>query len=271
MNHMFRLMLGVLLLAAPPATAQTDYSIGAQDVLTITVYDQDDLSGKFTVDADGTLTFPLIGRVKAGGLTLRTLEEDLRKKLADGYLRNPQVSVSMEQYRSQRIFVMGEVRSPGAYQLTGDMTIIEAIARAGSTTPQAADGMMIVRPKEGSKADGPVLATDDHSEVIRVNLREIQEGALSKNVQLLDGDTLVVQKARSVYVFGQVRAPGAYPVDKDTTVLQAMSLAGGVTDRGSTGRIKIVRTVDGKKKEIKVKLTDIVEPGDTIIVAERFF
>ena len=270
MNLMFRLMLGAFLLAVAPAAAQTDYTIGAQDVLTITVYDQADLSGKFTVDADGTLTFPLIGRVKAGGLTLRDLEEDLRKKLADGYLRNPQVSVSMEQYRSQRIFVMGEVRSPGAYQLTGDMTIIEAIARAGSTTPQAADEVMIVRPREGA-VDGPVLAADDDSEVIRINLREIQEGALSKNVALLDGDTLVVQKARSVYVFGQVRAPGAYPVDKDTTVLQALSLAGGVTDRGSTGRIKIVRTVDGKKKEIKVKLTDIVEPGDTVIVAERFF
>jgi polysaccharide export outer membrane protein len=271
MNHIFRLMLGALLLATAPAAAQTDYTIGAQDVLTITVYNQEDLSGKFTVDADGTLTFPLIGRVKAGGLTLRGLEEDLRKRLADGYLRTPQVSVSMEQYRSQRIFVMGEVRSPGAYQLTGDMTIIEAIARAGSTTPQAADEVMIVRPREGKAADGPILATDDHSEVIRINLREIQEGALSKNVQLLDGDTLVVQKARSVYVFGQVRAPGAYPVDKDTTVLQALSLAGGVTDRGSTGRIKIVRTVDGKKKELKVKLTDIVEPGDTVIVAERFF
>jgi polysaccharide export outer membrane protein len=107
--------------------------------------------------------------------------------------------------------------------------------------------------------------------VIRVNLREIQEGALSKNVQLRDGDTLVVPKARSVYVFGQVKTPGAYPVDKDTTVLQALSLAGGVSDRGSTGRIKIVRTIEGKKKEIKVKLTDTVEPGDTIIVAERFF
>ena len=74
-----------------------------------------------------------------------------------------------------------------------------------------------------------------------------------------------------MYVFGQVKSPGAYPVDKDTTVLQALSLSGGVTDRGSTGRIKIVRTVDGKKKELKVKLTDMVEPGDTIIVAERFF
>jgi polysaccharide biosynthesis/export protein len=268
-----RLFLHVLcgLLFLPlGASAQTDYSIGAHDVLTITVYDQADLSGKFTVDPDGTLTFPLLGRVKAGGLTLRGLEEELRKRLADGYLRTPQVSVSMETYRSQQIFVMGEVRAPGAYQLAGDMTIIEAIARAGSTTPQAADEVMIVRPKAGQKT-GPVLQTDEDSTVIRVNLRDIQEGALSKNVQLRDGDTLVVQKARSVYVFGQVKSPGAYAVDKETTLLQALSLAGGVTDRGSTGRIKIIRTIDGKKKEIKAKLTDVVDPGDTVIVGERFF
>lgn len=269
MTAYLRAIAGVFLLTAG-LSAQSDYIIGAQDVLTITVYDQADLSGKFTVDPDGTLTFPLIGRVKAGGLTLRGLEEDLKKRLADGYLRHPQVSVSMDTYRSQQIFVMGEVRAPGAYQLTGDMTIIEAIARAGSTTAQAADEVMIVRPKDG-KAAGPSLSVEDEADVIRVNLREIQEGALSKNVALRDGDTLVVQKARSVYVFGQVKTPGAYAVDKDTTVLQALSLAGGVTDRGSTGRIKIVRTVDGKKKEVKAKLTDIVEPGDTIIVAERFF
>jgi len=268
--HMIRMALAVVLVLSAGLSAQTDYIIGAQDVVTITVYDQADLSGKFTVDPDGSLTFPLLGRVTAKGLTMRGLEEELRKRLSDGYLRNPQVSVSMEQYRSQQIFVMGEVRAPGAYQLTGELSIIEALARAGSVTASAADEVLIVRPRDGKKS-GPVLAIDDDATVIRVNLREIQEGALSKNVALVDGDTLVVQKARSVYVFGQVRAPGAYSVDKDTTVLQALSLAGGVTDRGSTGRIKIVRTVDGKKKEIKVKLTDLVEPGDTLIVAERFF
>jgi len=269
MTVISRLIFGVLLLTVGVA-AQTDYAIGVQDVITITVYDQADLTGKFTVDADGSLTFPLLGRIKAAGLTLRNLEDDLKKRLADGYIRNPQVSAAVETFRSQRIFVMGEVRSPGAYQLSGEMSVIEAIARAGSTTPQAADEAMIVRPKEG-KTGGPVLPTDSDSTIIRLNLREIQEGALSKNIQLRDGDTLVVQKARSVYVFGQVKSPGAYAFDKDTTVLQALSLAGGVTDRGSTGRIKIVRAVDGKKREIKVKLTDIVEPGDTIIVAERFF
>jgi polysaccharide export outer membrane protein len=100
----------------------TDYVVGPQDVLMITSYDQADLSGKFTLEADGTFTFPLIGRVKAGGLTLRALEASLKKRLVDeGFFRNPQITVSVETYKSQKIFVVGEVRAPGAYPLSGDM------------------------------------------------------------------------------------------------------------------------------------------------------
>src|SRR5260370_6603293 len=86
------------------AQSSADYVIGPQDVLTIQVFDQADLGGKYTVEADGTFTFPLIGRVKAGGMTLRNFETDLKRKLADGYFKNPQVSVAVEQYRSQRRF-----------------------------------------------------------------------------------------------------------------------------------------------------------------------
>jgi polysaccharide export outer membrane protein len=236
------------------------------------VYDQADMSGKFKVETDGSLTFPLIGRVTAGGLTLRGLEEDLTKRLADGYLRNPQVSVAIDEYRSQRIFVMGEVRAPGTYQLTGDMTIIEALSRAGGTTNDAAEEILVVRPSPDSDRSAPVNPDQDPDvTVIRVNIRQLQAGSLSQNVTLTDGDTVVAPKALAVYVFGQVRNPGAYGIAKGTTVLQALSLAGGVTERGSTGRIKVVRAVEGKKKEFKVRLTDIVEPGDTLIVAERFF
>src|SRR5438128_232614 len=113
------------------AAAQvTDYLVGAPDTLTITVWNQPNLSGKFSVEADGTFTFPLIGRISAGGLTLRAIESELRRRLGEGFLKNPQVSVSVETYRSQQIFIVGEVRSPGAYPLTGNMTLIEALARA---------------------------------------------------------------------------------------------------------------------------------------------
>ena len=99
--------------------APTNYVIGPQDVLTIAVFDQEDLGGKFPVDSDGTFTFPLIGRVKAGGLTLRELEAELKKQLKNGFFKDPQLSVGVEQYRSQKIHVVGEVRNPGTYPLTG--------------------------------------------------------------------------------------------------------------------------------------------------------
>ncbi len=252
---------------------QADYLVGPQDVLSITVWDQNDLSGKFTVETDGSFTFPLIGRVQAGGLTLRQVETELKKRLADGYFKNPQLTVSIETYRSQRVFITGEVRTPGTYTLTGDMSLIEALSRAGSTTQFAGAEVVIVRSNEGKTASGPLLPNQSEGATsIRVDLKELQSGGLSQNVPLKDGDTIFVPAAETVYVFGQVKNPGAYPLrTKNTTVLQALSLAGGVTDRGSTGRIKIVRIVNGKKNEIKVELTDLVQPGDTIMVPERYF
>lgn len=253
------------------AQSTSDYLIGPQDVLTIQVYDQADLGGKYSVEADGTFSFPLIGRVKAGGQTLRAFEQNLKSKLADGYFRNPQVTVAIEQYRSQRVFVMGEVRQPGPVPLTGGMTLIEALARAGSTTSTASGEVAIVRTSQGD-VRGPVLPDQNSgSEVFRASIKELEGGALSQNLELRDGDTVFVPRAETIYVFGQVRAPGAYGVQANMTVLQALSLAGGVTEHGATGRIRVVRSEDGAKKEIKVKLTDLVRPGDTVIVPERFF
>ncbi len=260
---------------APPtagATPVTDYVVGPQDMLTITSYDQADLTGKFTVEADGTFTYPLVGRVRAGGLTLRQVEAQVKKQLMDGgFFRNPQITVAIEQYKSQKIFVVGEVRLPGSYPLSGNMTLVEAIARAGSTLPSASGEAVIVH--AGESASGPTLPVkDDAPNVVRVNLRELEQGAFSQNAMLRDGDTIFVPRAESVYVFGQVKNPGAYSLQqKNTSVLQALSLAGGVTDRGTTSRIKIIRIVNGEKREIKVKLTDVVLPGDTIVVPERFF
>jgi polysaccharide export outer membrane protein len=264
---------GALALAVSvPASAQSgaDYLIGAQDVLTIQVFDQADLGGKYTVETDGTFSFPLIGRVKAAGMTLRAFEGELKAKLADGYFRNPQVTVAVEQYRSQRVFVMGEVRAPGPVPLTGGMTLIEALSRAGSTQPTASGEVAVVRAPQGAK--GPLMPNQESgTEVFRASIRALESGSLSQNIELRDGDTIFVPRAETAYVFGQVKNPGGYALQKDTTVLQALSLAGGVTENGAMNRVRIVRIVAGNKKELKVNLTDIVKPGDTIIVPERYF
>ncbi|HTK29885.1 MAG TPA: polysaccharide biosynthesis/export family protein [Vicinamibacterales bacterium] len=266
MKHACLVFILLTALAAPIG-AQTDYTIGPQDVVTVTVFGEPDLSNKYTVEQDGTFTFPLIGRVKAGGLTLRSLERDLKQRLADGYLKNPQVNVSIETYRSQRILVLGEVRSPAEYQLTGDMTLLAALARAGGPTPAASHEAVVVRAPHAN-ADGKPAG---EPEIIRIDLVELQAGKMALNIPLIDGDTVTIPKAQSVFVTGQVKTPGAFPVDPGTTVLQVLSVAGGLTERGADSRIKILRTVKGKKVEIKAKLTDVVLPGDTIVVPEKYF
>ncbi|MBM3779684.1 MAG: hypothetical protein FJW23_15835 [Acidimicrobiia bacterium] len=268
-------ILGLLVLVAGAAHAAPRqagaYVVGPQDVLTISVFDQPNLGGKYTVEADGTFSFPLIRQVHVAGLTLREVETLLQGKLADGFFKNPQVSVTVEQYRSQRVFIVGQVRDPGTYALTGDMTLIEALARAGSVTDSASGELLILRPKTGT-ASGPVTSDQDESaDVIRIDLMALQTGQLSQNALLRDGDTIFVPRAELVYVFGQVRSPGSFTLQKGMTVLQALSLAGGLTDRGAANRIRIVRTRDGLKSEVKADMDDPVQPDDTIIVPERFF
>jgi polysaccharide export outer membrane protein len=262
----------IALTSSPRIAAQTpaaDYVIGPQDVLAIAVFDQTELSGRYTVETNGSFSFPLVGRVTAAGLTLRQFEKELTARLADGFFKNPQVTVGIEQYRSQRVFVMGEVRQPGPVALTGGMTLIEALARAGSTLTTASGELSIVRSKN---ANGPVLPDQEgDAVVVRVSIKDLESGTTSKNVELFDGDTIFVPRAETLYVFGQVRNPGAYAIQKETTVLQALSLAGGVTDNGAIGRVRIARIVADQKREFKVKLTDLVEAGDTLIVPERFF
>ena len=278
----------LVLMSRQSAEAQTDYRIGPQDVLSIQVLGEPELTNKFTVEQDGTFTFPYIGRVKAAGLTLREFEQALIKALSPEYLKNPQVTVSFETYRSQKILVMGEVHTPGEYLLNGDTTLLAALARAGSTTLTAGHEALIIRPRR--RADGSadagggvdVPTNDDSgtnteldpsgSEIIRVDLSELSAGNLSRNITLMDGDTVNIPKAQLVFVSGFVKAPGGYPVERnDTTVLQMLTLAGGLTDRGRSSGIQIQRTVKGKKVDINVKPTDIVQPGDLIIVKAKFF
>lgn len=255
----------------PTPGPEQDYIVGAQDLLTISVFEEPQLSGRFRVDNDGTFTFPFIGRVQAAGQTLRAIEDRLTKALAAGYLKNPQVNVEVDQYKSQSVFVIGEVRLPGKYPLAGNMSLIEALAQAGSMTSTASNEVLIVHPKE-RRTTGPIMPDDTSgADVVRVNIRDLQSGKLAHNVEIKDGDTIFVPKAETFFITGQVRNPGSYVMERGVTVLQAISLAGGLTERGSNRRIKIVRIVNGKKLELTVKLSDAVLPGDTIVVPQRFF
>ncbi len=266
----------VFLLIAAPAVAQTlppsqrlDYVVGAQDVLKVSVFDEPQLSGTFRVDIDGSFTYPFVGRVKAVGQTLRTIESELARMLGQGYVRSPQVSIEVEQYRSRSFFVVGEVRTPGRYPLTPEMTLIEALAQAGSTTPTAGSELIILHAAEPRAAEHGEQAAAPANRTTRVNLADLQSGRLANNLILREGDTIFVAKAERFFVTGHVRNPGAFTWERGITVLQAVSLAGGLSDRGSSRGIKVIRIVAGEKKEIGVQLTDVLEAGDTLVVRQR--
>ena len=135
--------------------AGTDYIVGPQDVLNVRIYGEDKLSGKIRIDNDGSFPFEYLGRVKAEGMTTAQIETYLAKALGDGYLRNPQVSVEVIEYRSQSVFVTGEVRSPNKYMLPGNSTLMDVLTLAGSVTPNAGNWVQITHARQGAEVLGP--------------------------------------------------------------------------------------------------------------------
>ncbi len=254
---------------AAPASG-TAYAIGPDDLLTITVFGEQDLTNKYRVDTDGRVTFPLVGRVPASGLTIREFQDQLTARLAAGYIKNPQVRVEVEQYKSQSVFVIGEVRAPGKITMTGSMSLIEALALAGSPTSAASSELIVVHPKKPSPARA-ITMPDENAETTKINIRDLQVGKAGQDVVLRDGDTIFVPKAQTFYITGQVKNPGSYVLEPGMTVLQAISVAGGLGDRGSDRGIKIERILNGKRVVVEVKLTDIVLANDTIQIRARFF
>jgi polysaccharide export outer membrane protein len=267
MSILFSLLL--LLQAHNPAPT-AEYIVGPQDRLAITVFDEPTLTKTVTVDSEGSFDFPLVGRVVAGGRSVRQITADLKKRLGppDGFLVNPQVSIEVDTYRSQVVYVNGQVRVPGAVPLKGAMTIMDVLSQAGSPTPEAGPYVEIYRKPAGQSSPGAV--DPSKTPPLRVAIEDLRSGR-AQQILLSDGDTVNVPKAQTFIVNGFVRAPNTYVLEGEVTVQKAIAMAGGVTERGAQSRTKIQRMVDGILVEIKVKMTDLVLPNDTVIVPQRFF
>ncbi len=264
MNRKILIALVIFLTASVARqTMARDYIIGAGDLLNITVYDQPDLASQVRVSGEGNIAIPLAGEVKVAGLTVRGAEKRLTSLLADGYLKNPQVSVLVAEYRSRKVTVLGEVKNPGLYELTGDVSLIEMLSKAGGLTEKAGDTLIITR-----KAP----AAEGHGTGISVNIKKLMEnGDAASNLFLRDGDSIFVTTSGFVYVTGEVQRPGAYKVEKDTTVIKAITLAGGLTGKAAPGRTTLIRKAEGKEKKMRVDMGDSVQPDDVISVPESFF
>ena len=258
--------------APSPATqANVSYVIGAGDVLGIKVFDEPALTDLFTVDSEGVITYPHVGRVDVTGKTVRDVEVLLTKLLSPAYVRHPQVSVSIAKYRSRSIFILGEVRTPGQYSIEGQVTLLEVIAKAGSLTPTAGTEIIVQRYKDGLPTVlTPALPGDDRAaELMRVSVDDLRDGRITANLLLQDGDTLYVPAAAKFYVTGFVKSPGSFVLVPNMTVRQALAVAGGLTERGSTRGIKIIRRVGDKEVEVGARMSDLVKPNDTIRIRQR--
>jgi polysaccharide biosynthesis/export protein len=270
------LVAGLALSVWMPAGAWSqEYVIGPRDVLGIAVWGQPDLSRDYLVDADGFAPFPLIGRIKAAGRSPNELAAHLTEVLGKDYLVNPQVVVTVKEFLSQKVQVLGAAERPGVYYLTGPTTLLDLLSKAGGFASAAGKEVLLVR------NDG---AADSAGTVLRLSLDKIQAGDSSENARVQSQDIIIVSKAQaySYFVFGEVKKPGAYKFDKDTNILEGITVAGGFTDKAAPGRTRVIRSTPQGQKVIEVDMNDIIRRGreakgvmlqesDVVVVPESFF
>jgi len=248
-----------------------EYTIGAGDVLFINVWGHEDLAKEVVVSEKGIFSFPLIGEVEAAGLNVKDLEVKLVRLLSDGYVINPYVTVRVKGFKSRKVYMLGQVRSPGTYSLDKETSLIEIISRAGGVTDGAGWIIEVVRPSK-KVPDKPITPDEAKKEdIIRVDVEGLLGGRPEDNIRIEGGDTIFVPKAAYYFIFGEVKSPGSYKLRRETTVLKAVILAGGFTEKASKRRIKIRRKKGEETIQVRVKLDDPVLPQDTIIVPESFF
>ena len=253
--------------------SESEYTIGPEDILEIQVWDNGDLNRTVEVSQEGTFTFLLIGKVHADGLSIFELEDLIEKRLADGYILEPQVTVSVNKYQSQKVFLLGEVKNPGSYILKRKTHILELISEAGGFTDMAGRTIKIVRSKSPKQRRGPVLPTGgEENEIITLDLGKFKDDNMYDTFFVASGDHVYVNPVTRIFVSGEVGEPGEFKWEKGLTVRQAISLAGGPTKMAALKRTRIIRVnKDGKENEIKARMDDLVTPDDIIKVPGRYF
>lgn len=263
-----------------PVGAQ-EYVIGSRDVLKVTVWSQDDLSKDYPVDIHGSIAFPLIGQVKAAGLTTAGLAARLHDLLEKDYLVDPQVLVSVKEYLSKRVHVLGEVERPGLFYLTGPTTLLEILSKAGGLSKTGAKQLTLVRlePRPAGAAAG---ASESDNQVLRLDVAKIQAGDPHENIFLQDEDTIFIPKGHEFFVIGEVKKPGSYPLDRRVDILEGITIAGGFTDKAAPGRVRVIRNTPKGQEVVSIDMNDVIKRGqrekaialqenDVVVVPESFF
>ena len=250
--------------AAPAVAAAAEYRIGPGDVIRITVFQSPDLTMETRVTDAGVVNYPLLGNVRLGGLTVSAAAKLIADGLRNGnFLKQPQVSMVVLQVRGNQASVLGLVNRPGRYPIeVTDMRLSDLIATAGGIAVGGADVVVVVGTRDGkafrSEVDLPTL---------------FGPGGRDKDLFIVNGDTVWVDRQPLVYIYGEVQRPGAMRLEREMTLLQVLATGGGLTPRGTERGIKVHRReADGSTKVVEgVTMSEKLREGDVVFVRESLF
>jgi len=251
------------ILQAGIARAASGDVLGIGDSVRVTVFQNPDLTTETRISAQGTILMPLVGQVELRGLAPNDAAGRIADRLKEGrFLVNPQVTLTVLQVRSRQVSILGHVARPGRYVLDDNsMRLVDVLALAGGITPAGDDIVTVMTTQDGK----PKKMSVDITGIYR-------NADTSANVELAHDDTIFVPRAPVFYIYGEVQRAGAYRLEKDINVVQALALGGGVTLRGTERGMRVHRrSADGSLNRIDVRPADIVKPDDVIYVQESLF
>jgi len=255
--------LAALMLSALSGLAgAAETVLGPGDVVRVSVYGSPDLNIETRISDSGAISFPLVGQVDIGNLPVLQAEKKLASLLeSGGYVRKAQVNIIVTVPANTLVSVLGNVNRPGRYALDGRRTLMDLLALAGGISADGGDTVSLIR-KTG---DAATKQTVDIIDMVRT-------GQLTQDAVLQANDILYVERAPRFYIYGEVQRPGAFRLERSMTVLQALSVGGGLTPRGTQRGIVIKRRdAEGKQQMIDVKHDDLVQVDDVLYVKESWF
>ena len=256
-------VFGFTALAAQAQEKQGDYQLGAGDAIRILVFQNPDLTLESRVSEGGTITYPLIGTVQIGGLTISGAEQKIATALkAGGFVQQPQVNIVLVQNRGNQVSVLGQVNRPGRFPLeTFNTRVSDMLAAAGGATVAGDDIVIVTGLRDGKPfrklIDIPALYLGDKAEA---------------DIVLAGGDAIYVHRAPVFYIYGEVQRPGSFRIERNMTVQQALAQGGGPTIRGTENRLRLNRrNASGVVEQISPELTDAIQPDDVLFINESLF
>lgn len=255
-------LLAAALFMCSQAVHAADVQLGAGDVVKISVYNNPDLSLEARISEAGMITYPLLGEISVRGLTPGAASKKISDLLEKGgFIRNAQVNMIVTLMQSQQVSVLGQVNRPGRFPIDGTRNLTDILALAGGVGAEAGDAITLIHNNNGQSRNEVI----DLIDMVRSN-------GTPGNVEVLPGDVIYVERAPRFYIYGEVQRPGAYRLEKNMSVLQALSVGGGLTLRGTERGVRVKRRDDnGKMLTMRVEHDDLVKVDDVIYVQESLF